>query len=182
MDGLVIWVTGLPGSGKSSVADGIKEHFPAFVILRMDSLRKIVTPEPSYSEQERDLVYRSIVYMAKTLSELGTNVIIDATGNMRKWRDLARQLIPYYAEIYLKCPLPVCAERETARKEKRGAPEDIYKKGLAGWPVPGVHAPYEEPLTPDLVIEMDKSPLKESLSVVYEFITKRLADLRHNSS
>lgn len=174
MNDLVLWITGLPGSGKSTVADGIKSYFPNFVILRMDELRKIVTPEPTYSETEREMVYRTIVYMAKTLSEYGHNVIVDATGNMRRWRELARYLIPNFAEVYLKCSIEVCAEREIVRKDMHGAPKDIYKKGKAGWPVPGTQAPYEEPLNPEITIQTDTTSLKESLSVLYDYISKKL--------
>jgi adenylylsulfate kinase len=172
MKGLVLWITGLPGSGKSTIADGIKKHFPDFVILRMDELRKIVTPKPTYSEDEREMVYRTIVYTARTLSVLNHNVIIDATGNMRRWRDLARQLIPNFAEIYLKCSIEVCTEREISRKETRGAPKDIYKKGKAGWPVPGIQAPYEEPLNPELTIETDTASIEEAVSVICSFLSR----------
>ncbi len=172
MNGLVLWITGLPGSGKSTIAEGIKSRFPEFVILRMDELRKVVTPAPTYSESEREMVYRAIVYAAKTLSENGHNVIIDATGNMRRWRDLARELIPNFAEIYLKCSIDVCEERELYRKERHGAPKGIYKKGKAGWPVPGVRVPYEEPLSPELTIQTDKFSLEEALTVISEFLTR----------
>ncbi len=173
MNTLVVWITGLPGSGKSTVADGIKKDFPDFVVLRMDKLREIVTPEPSYSDSERDMVYRAIVYMAKTLSDLGHKVIIDATGNMRKWREYARQLIPGFAEIYLECPLDICTGREASRKDTRGAPRDIYKKGGEGWPVPGVQAPYEAPLNPELVIDAGRMPLEEILPLIHKFIEQR---------
>ena len=148
MGGMALWITGLPGSGKSTIADALKASHPDFVVLRMDDLRKIVTPEPDYSDAEREIVYRSLVYLAKKLTELGHSVIIDATGNMRRWRELARELIPRYAEIYLKCPIAECINREQQRQESRGAPRDIYKKGEKGWPVPGMNAPYEEPLQP----------------------------------
>jgi adenylylsulfate kinase len=174
--GIVLWITGLPGSGKSTVADGIKGHFPDFVILRMDELRKIVTPKPTYSEDEREMVYRTIVYTAKTLSGLNHNVIIDATGNMRRWRELARQLIPNFAEIYLKCPMDVCMQRESSRRKTRGAPKGIYKRGRAGWPVPGVQVPYEEPLNPEVTIETDKASVQEALSDIKRFIYNRLSN------
>jgi adenylylsulfate kinase len=174
MKGIVLWITGLPGSGKSTIADRIKKHFPDFVILRMDELRKIVTPKPTYSEDEREMVYRTIVYTAKTLSVLNHNVIIDATGNMRRWRDLARQLIPNFAEIYLKCPLDVCKEREAFRKDRHGAPKGIYQKGKAGWPVPGAQAPYEEPLNPEITIQSDKISLDEALAVIVKYIKEIL--------
>ena len=96
MDAVALWITGLPGSGKSTIAEGIRRLYPDFIVLRMDELRKVVTPEPTYSEPERDMVYRCLVYAAWTLVRNGHSVIIDATGNMRKWRSLARQLIKDY--------------------------------------------------------------------------------------
>ncbi len=90
----VIWITGLPGSGKSAVALTVKERIPDAVILTTDNLRKVVTPKPAYSDTEREYVYRAIVFTAKTLYEVGHNVIIDATGNRKSWRRLAGKLIP----------------------------------------------------------------------------------------
>jgi adenylylsulfate kinase len=173
MSGLVLWITGLPGSGKSTVADGIKERRPGIVVLRMDRLRKIVTPNPTYSEAERDTVYRCIVYMAQTLSQLGHDVIIDATGNLRRWRDLARNTIPNFAEAYLKCPVEVCEMRESARVQSRDAPKAIYEKGKAGWPVPGLQAPYEEPLNPEITIETDKTAPSDASSLILQFLQRR---------
>lgn len=173
--GLVLWITGLPGSGKSTIAEGIKGQFPDFVVLRMDELRKVVTPEPTYSGPERETVYRAIVYCAATLSGLGHNVIIDATGNLRRWRELAREKISCFAEVYLKCAVTACSEREARRKETHGAPSDIYKKGRAGWPVPGVHAPYEEPPAPEITIETDRASEEETLSTVSKYISERLS-------
>ena len=166
MNPLVIWITGLPGSGKSTVADALKERHPGSVILRMDDLRKFVTPEPSYSDEERDIVYRSIVYLAKTLRELGNSVIIDATANRRKWRDLARQGIPGFIEVYLKCDVAACMEREKGRSDTKGAPTDIYQKGEKGWPVPGVNTPYEEPLNPEITIDTSASTLEETIVAI----------------
>jgi adenylylsulfate kinase len=161
MSGVAIWLTGLPGSGKSTVADKIKKLHPEFIILRMDELRKVVTPEPTYSDHERETVYRALVYLAMKLTEAGQDVIIDATGNLRKWRDLARQLIPRFAEAYLKCPVKICMEREKDRLNTREAPRDIYNKGAAGSPVPGMTVPYEEPLNPEILIDSDKVSIDE---------------------
>lgn len=153
-----MWITGLPGCGKSTVALKVKELLPDAVILQMDDLRKIVTPAPTYSDEEREYVYRALVYSAKTLYEAGRNVIIDATGNKRSWRQLARQLIPVYMEVYLQCSLELCVEREQSRVNTHAAPKNIYEKGKAGWPVPGIHVPYEEPDKPELIIDTEKEP------------------------
>ncbi|MCC6347653.1 MAG: adenylyl-sulfate kinase [Nitrospirales bacterium] len=166
MSGIVLWITGLPGSGKSTLADGLRDRFPDFVILRMDEMRKVVTPAPTYSEEERDLVYRAVVFTAKTLADLGHGVIIDATGNRRKWRDLARQLIPGFREIYLKCSLLSAQEREEARADTRGAPRGIYRKGRTGSPVPGIQAPYEAPVHPELTLDTDALTPEEAVSAI----------------
>lgn len=163
---LTIWITGLPGSGKSTVADALREAEPGFCILRMDELRKVATPSPTYSEEERDILYRALVFAARTVSGLGHDVIIDATGNLRKWRDLARDIIPGYAEVYLRCPLELCMEREKRRLEARGAPADIYEKARRGWPVPGLSAPYEEPEAPEVLIEAGSAGIDEQVAAI----------------
>jgi adenylylsulfate kinase len=172
MEGRALWITGLPGSGKSALADALIDAHPSFVLLRMDDFRKTVTPDPSYSDAERDIVYRSIVFLAAKLATLGHDVIIDATGNRRRWRDLARELIPRFSEVYLKCPPEVCMEREGKRKKRRGAPGNIYRKGAIGWPVPGVNAPYEEPLNPEVVIETDRYSTEEAVRSVDVLLKK----------
>src|SRR5512135_3306603 len=170
MGGIAVWITGLPGSGKSSIADALKERLSGFVVLRMDELRKIVTPRPSYSDEERDVVYRSLVFLTKELTVLGHDVIIDATGNLRRWRELARSLIPGYVEVYLKCPIDECRKRELQRRDTRGAPKDIYKKGGEGWPVPGVNAPYEEPVSPEIVMDAEKTSVEDAADKISDYV------------
>ncbi len=172
MKGLALWITGLPGSGKSTLADEIKKLYPKFIILRMDAFRKIVTPKPTYSDFERDIVYRSLVYLAKIMTEQGHNVIIDATGNLRMWRSLAKRLIPKYTEVYLKCPLEICMKREGKRLKTHKAPRGIYKKGAKGWPVPGIQAPYEEPKKPEIVIDTTKLSIDESVKSIKKLIAQ----------
>jgi len=166
MSGIALWITGRPGSGKSTLADELKKAHPEFTMLRMDEFRKIVTPNPTYSDPERDIVYRSLVYISKMLTERGHDVIIDATGNLRRWRDLARQLIPRYLEVYLRCPIELCIERETSRPETHAAPREIYKKGAAGWPVPGIGVPYEEPLHPEIVIDTESTSIENAVGKI----------------
>ena len=166
----VIWITGLPGSGKSTVALSVKKKIPDAVILRIDDLRKIVTPQPTYSDEEREYVYRAIVFTAKTLYKLGHNVIIDATGNKKSWRELARKLIPDFFEVYLKCPIELCMEREKTRVDTHSAPTRIYEKGKKGSPVPGINIPYEEPDKPEIIIDTEK----ESPDMAAEKIVKIL--------
>jgi adenylylsulfate kinase len=168
----VLWITGLPGCGKSTVALKVKEMLPDVTILRMDDLRKIVTPAPTYSDEEREHVYRALVYTAKTLYEAGQNVIIDATGNRRSWRQLARELIPGYMEVYLECPVKLCIEREKTRTDTHAAPKNIYEKGKAGWPVPGIKVPYDTPVNPELIIDSENEPPEKAAEKIVKMIQK----------
>jgi adenylylsulfate kinase len=169
MLGRAFWITGLPGSGKSTLALAAKEAFPEIVLLQMDEMRKIVTPEPTYSDEERELLYMALVYAAMVLTRAGKDVIIDATGHLRRWRDKARQLIPEFHEIYVKTPIETCIEREKGRRDGL-APVDIYDKAKKGWPVPGINVPYEEPEVPELVLDCEKMGAVEAAGVLLKYI------------
>jgi adenylylsulfate kinase len=160
--GWCVWITGLPGSGKSVVADAFRGLLTARSIraqlLSSDELRQVMTPEPSYSLQERDMVYATLVYFARLLTLNGVNVVIDATGNLRHYRDDARGQIPNFFEVYLECPLDICMKREINRGKTFHAPKRIYSKALEGKAptVPGVGQPYEPPLGPELTLDTTK--------------------------
>ncbi len=157
----VLWFTGLPGCGKTTIAGLVKELLRDkgidVKILQLDEIRRIITPQPKYSEEERDLVYASLAYMAKLLYEAGVNVIVDATANKASYRQLGRGLVANFGEVYFKAPLDVCIARESLRKAEF-APKDIYMKAIKEKaPVPGVGISYEPPENPE--IEVDTSVL-----------------------
>src|SRR5688572_28949778 len=107
-----IWITGLPGSGKSVIAraaaDRLRAEGRRVALVEMDAMRRVVTPDPTYSDVERDRVYRALVYVAASLVEAGVPVVIDATAHWRQWRDLARGAIRHFAEVQLECPIEAC--------------------------------------------------------------------------
>lgn len=121
-------------------------------------LRRVVTPTPKYTGEEREIIYSTIVFVAKLLAQNGVNVIIDATGNRRRHRDYARKQIPRFIEAYVRCPLELCIKREAERRETLYAPKQIYEKAFTGRSatVPGVGVPYEEPINHEVIIESDK--------------------------
>jgi adenylylsulfate kinase len=155
------WVTGLPGCGKTTVsriaADILRSKGVHVKVLNIDDVRKVLTPRPTYSEEERAIVYAALAYMAKLLVDEGVNVIIDATGNLRRYRDTALGLIPDFVEIFVSCPMEVAMEREAVRIGG-SAPKDIYKKGMTGKSatVPGLNVPYEPPLHPLVTLDTYK--------------------------
>ena len=175
-----LWLTGLPGSGKSTILNElcrmlIDEGIET-VTLSLDQIRKVLTPEPRYTREERDIVYRSLVMMALLLVERGgKNVIIDATGNRRHFRQLARELIRDFAEVYVKCPLKTCQSREALRQGQM-VQRDLYRKAIDGrltGRLPGITAPYEESENPELEVRSDVLPPYESARKIMDYVRSR---------
>lgn len=147
---VALWITGLPASGKSSIVARLTPKLQALGIeaevLESDAVRRILTPSPTYSIEERDLFYRSLAFMGSRLLAHGVNVIFDATASRRAYREFAKTLMPQLLEVSIECPLEVCMQRD-----KKGT----YRRGLEGKSatVPGLQEPYEAPLSPDLAID-----------------------------
>ena len=178
MNGWCVWVTGLPGSGKSVVSQALhkllKRKGIHAQLLPSDALRKVLTPRPTYSLEERGTVYATLVYIAKLLTQNNVNVIIDATGNLRRYRQNARKQILNYIEAYLECPLEVCIQRETKRGKTYQAPKQIYKRAQQGKTptVPGIGQPYQPPLNPEIKINTTKRTPEQAAQKILETIIK----------
>lgn len=178
LGGWCVWITGLPGSGKSVIAQALLRQLEqqgiSAQLVSIDMLRKVVTPKPTYSEKERDMVYASIVFVSKLLTQNGVNIIIDATANRQRYRDNARKQIPRFIEAYVRCPLELCIEREAKRGKTFMAPRDIYKKAFTGKSktVPGIGVPYEQPQNPEVTVDSDKQSPEECAEKIYKAITR----------
>ncbi len=170
-----MWITGLPGSGKTTiareVADRLKDH--KLKVLQLDEIRPVVTPHPRYTEEERDIVYSFLAYTAKVLTECGINVIIDATANRKRYRQLARTLIPLFAEVYVSCSLDTCMKREAERRAGF-APKEIYEKAKTQRAaVPGVNVAYEPTERPEITIDSERTTPSQAAEMISEDIRRR---------
>ncbi|MEA3346441.1 MAG: adenylyl-sulfate kinase [Chloroflexota bacterium] len=156
--GFAIWLTGLPSSGKSSLAAALREELAGLdvgvQILDSDEMRKVLTPQPTYSHEERDWFYGVMVYIGHLLTDNGANVIFAATANKRCHRAWAREAIEKFVEVHVKCPLETCMSRDH---------KGVYAKALAGeaTTVPGLQDPYEPPKSPEVVVETDNQSPQE---------------------
>jgi adenylylsulfate kinase len=165
----IVWITGLPASGKSTITksliNALRDLNISVVHLESDKMRTILTPNATYSQKERDFFYRVISDLAALLQKNGVNVIIDATGNRRNYRERARDMVENFMEVYVKCPVEVCMKRD---------PKGIYKKVKEGAisSLPGIQDSYEEPISPEIIIESDKISGDEGACL----ITKKLQD------
>lgn len=159
MESWTLWLTGLPGSGKSAIAKRLQSKLNGrgipSQILSTDDLRKIMTPKPTYTEEERETVYATIVYIACILNQNGINVIIDGTGNRGKYREFARTMLKKFVLVYVRCPLKISIEREIRRGKGSNSPTGIFKKAFDGSSVtvPGINVPYEEPIDAKVIVD-----------------------------
>ena len=148
-----VWLTGLPASGKSTVARALSAELGGrgirAAVLESDVLRREITPNAKYGDAERDAFYATLAYLARVLVLHNVPVIVDATANRRAYRDRARKAIARFLEVHVRCPLAVCQARD---------PKGIYRRGVAGTAlnVPGVSAPYEPPLAPEVVVDGER--------------------------
>lgn len=152
-----IWITGLPGSGKTTLAGSVAEAWMRrgidVRILELSEVRTLVTGG-LWSPLAEDVAHRALVYAARRLSASGTPVIVDATAPARAWRQLARQIIPRFAEVQLVCPASVCGNRERAvRWRLLGCPHG--RRAAQASDGPDVVFDYEYALAPDLTIHTD---------------------------
>lgn len=148
--GFAVWFTGLPASGKTSIAQKmcqiLAEQGITIVHFDSDELRKVLTPNPSYTDEERDWFYSVMIYLAEHLTESGVNVAISATAPRRYYRATARLHIEKFAEVYVDCPETLCRARD---------PKGLWKRADTGEikALPGSGVPYEKPSLPEIRVE-----------------------------
>lgn len=161
--GWAVWLTGLPASGKTTLARLLRRKLSRrrieAVVLDSDELRPILTPNPTYTDEERDRFYSGLVDLARLLTGYGVNVIIAATGSRRTHRRAARDVLSPYAEVWVRCPMDVCRDRD---------PKQLYARADAGEidNLPGVHTPYEPPAEQVVVVDTDRLTQDEAVEKI----------------
>lgn len=168
----VLWFTGLPSSGKSTIAHkvelelykrGIKTY-----VFDGDNIRTGLNRDLGFTEKERDENIRRIGEVIKLFIDAGLVVLTAFVSPLRKHREYVKSLLEdgEYIEIYVKCPPEKCAERD---------PKGHYEKAKLGIikNFTGVDGTYEEPSSPDLVIETDKLSIEESVRAVLNLLQNK---------
>ena len=156
--GFAIWLTGLPSSGKTTLAHLLNHLLArrgiATQVLDSDVLRRRLTPEPSYSRKERDWFYDVIAFLAELLTTNGVNILIAATASRQVYRKAARQQVARFAEVYVDCPPEVCRARDQKGLWERADGGQITT-------LPGAGALYEPPESPEVHVDAAQSPPEE---------------------
>jgi adenylyl-sulfate kinase len=163
MKGFTLWFTGLPCSGKSTLARHIEaillERGMNVEVLDGDEVREHLSKGLGYSKADRDTNIRRIGYVAKLLSRNGVVAIGAAISPYKAIRDEVRAWHDRFVEVYVKAPIDALKERDV---------KGMYKKALAGEikHFTGVDDPYEPPENPEVIVETDKESVDESVNKI----------------
>jgi len=162
--GIVIWFTGVPASGKSTLAAAVQKRLEAMGLpvenLDADEVRAHISPDLKYTEADRDMNTLRLAYLAHLLSRNGVTVLVAAVSSLRRYRDRAREMCgASFVEVWVRCPVDVCRQRD---------PKGLYARADRGEvsDIAGVHQPYEEPGVPELVLDTDAANVGECANAV----------------
>jgi len=168
--GCTIWFTGLACSGKTTIAnitkELIEEKGKSIVILDSDELRSTVSKDLGYTRKDRDThmkLVANICHLLTLQGELNLAAVISPT---RKVRDNAKEKIPNFIEVYIKCPIEICRSRDV-----KGHYKEFTEGKLKDFV--GLDIEYEEPINPDLILETDTTDSKSCANQIIEILIKR---------
>lgn len=148
LPGVVVWMTGLPSSGKSTLAELVSERLrraghPS-VTLDGDAVRRAMVPTPGHTPEARAAFYATLARVAALLATQGVVVLVAATAHKKAFRDEARALAPDFVEVHVSTSATECARRDT-----KGLYAGVRLGRTVG--VPGADVEYETPAAPDVV-------------------------------
>lgn len=164
----VLWFTGLPSSGKSTLADEVARRLERMGLkverLDGDKVREIF-PNTGFSREERNQHICRIGYLCSVLERNGVCPVASFVSPYREARDFVRQITKRFVEVYVATPLEVCEKRDV---------KELYKKARAGEisQFTGVDDPYEEPENPEIVVHTEKESIEDSAQRVLEYLKR----------
>jgi adenylyl-sulfate kinase len=168
--GVLLWFTGIPASGKSTIGGEVEGRLRALgqnvENLDADEVRASISPDLKYTEADRDLNTKRLAYIGRLLTRNGTHTIVAAVSSRRSHRDRAREWTDRFFECHVKTSVEECRRRD---------PKGLYARADRGEvnDIAGVHMPYEEPESPELVVETDGKSVSECVDMVMAELESR---------
>jgi len=169
---VILWFTGLSGAGKSSLAHAVEEELHQLgcrtFVFDGDNVRHGLCADLGFTTEDRIENIRRVGEMAKLFVETGVIALTAFISPFLSDRERVRSLVPHgdFLEIYCRCPLEVCEQRDV---------KGIYKRARAGQikDFTGISSPYEDPVNPELILETDKLTIEESVAQVMKLLRDR---------
>jgi adenylylsulfate kinase len=173
--GFVVWLTGLPGSGKTTIASlltpKLKSAGLKVELLDGDEVRKQLSPDLGFTKKDRELHARRVVYLSRLLARNGIVSIVSLISPYREFREYARKEIgnDIFVEVYVKASLDTCMERD---------PKGLYRKAMNGEikDLTGLQDVYEEPLNPEVIVETENQRVEESVEAIIDMLKAKFSD------
>jgi adenylyl-sulfate kinase len=169
-EGFTVWLTGLPGSGKTTIAHILAEHLKKIIprpieVLDGDILRKTLSQDLEFSKEDRDTHIRRVYNLCYEQNLTGKVSIASVISPYRLIREEARKKIKNFVEVYLWCPLEVLIQRDV---------KGFYKKAIAGEikNFTGISDPYEEPLAPEVRLDTSQQAPDESAGEILDKLSR----------
>jgi sulfate adenylyltransferase len=165
--GFCLWFTGLSGSGKSTIANALIPKLEELGVdiqnIDGDLVRRDLTNDLGFSKHDRDENIKRVSFVAEMLDVHGVAVLMSFISPYREERNRARDRIDNFIEVYVKCPLGICEQRDVKGLYKKARDGKI--KGFTG-----IDDPYEEPENPEIVIESDKETVEQSVQKILDYL------------
>jgi adenylyl-sulfate kinase len=161
--GFVVWLTGLPGSGKTTIAQKLLHELKTrnlkVELFDGDEVRRNLSKGLGFSKEDRDTHNKRIIYVCKLLTRNGVNAIVSLISPYRSTRAYARENLPKFVEVYLECSIEECIKRD---------PKGLYKKALAGeiTNMTGIQDPYEEPVNPEVLLNTEHGHSRHNVAKI----------------
>ena len=163
--GLTLWLTGLSGSGKSTIATALSKELLGinFEILDGDEVREHLTKELGFSKEDRLTNVDRIAFLAGMLSKYNVLAIVPVIAPYKEARNNARSLSKNFVEVFVKAGIETVKDRDV---------KGLYKKAISGEikNFTGISDPYEEPENPDILVNTEKESIEESVNKILEYL------------
>lgn len=167
--GAVIWITGLPASGKTTIAEALAEKLRAqsapVEILDGDEIRRGLSSDLGFSAEDRHQHNRRVIFVSKLLIRNGIIVLVPLISPYRETREFARRELGRFIEVYVRCPVEECMRRD---------PKGLYAKALRGEikNFTGIDDPYEEPQNPEVTLETNRFSSEECVQRILQVVAQ----------
>ena len=172
--GCIVWLTGLPAAGKSTIAAELERQLAALkknvYVLDGDVVRRGLCADLGFSQEDRRENVRRVGEVASLFADAGIICIAALVSPYEHDREVARQAArgSLFVEVYVNAPVEVCAQRD---------PKGLYTKARAGQlkEMTGVSAPYEQPRQPELEVRTDQVSISDGVARIRDYLVNRLA-------